>query len=162
MRWLWILLAGYLLLVLEVGLLQHLRGLGTGPDLVLLFVIFLSLYGPVEDAAISGWVLGASKDALSGGTFGLYAVIFMTLAFFLSRIRSEIFLEYNRSHIVNAAIATLLAYGAVLLWHLSGGSPFLPMVGGLVGTCIWNAVLGPVFFHIFLKFSGPLETAKGA
>ncbi|MCD6405110.1 MAG: rod shape-determining protein MreD [Planctomycetes bacterium] len=160
MRWVWIIVIGLVLLVLEVGAASQLRGLGSGPDLMLLFAVFLSLYGPIEDAPLSGWLLGMAKDSMSAGTFGLYAVLFMVLSFFLSRIRADIFLEYNKSHIVNAALATLLVYTGASLWNWTQGSGILAMVPAVVGVSIWNALLAPLLFGVFFRFSRPLEALR--
>lgn len=159
-RWLWICIIGSALLVLEVGVVSRLRGLGEGPDLMLLFVVFLSLYGPVEDAPLSGWLLGIAKDGLSVGPMGLYAVLFMGLAFFLSRIRADIFLEYNKSHIANAGLATLLTYSCAGLWHWLGGTGAVSIVPAIVGVSVWNACLAPLMFRLFFGCSRVLETAR--
>ncbi len=160
MRWVWIIVIGLGLLALEVGVVPHARGLGSGPDLMLLFAVFLSLYGPIEDAPISGWLLGMAKDSMSAGTFGLYAVLFMVLSFFLSRIRADIFLEYNKSHIVNAALATLVVYTGASLWSWAEGSSILAMIPAAAGVCIWNALLAPLVFRLFFRFSRPLEVLR--
>lgn len=151
---------GFVLLVLEVGLVAHLRPLGGGPDLVFLFAVFLALYGPVEDAPLSGWFLGMGKDALSEGTFGLFAVLFMGITFFLSRIRGDIFLEYNKSHVVNAGLAAFVTYSAAGLWHCLEGADFPAMVVKELGVVVWTAALAPFAFRVFFRFSRLLETSR--
>lgn len=160
MRWFWICLIGFALLVIDVGAASHLRALAGGPDVVLLFAIFLALYGPVEDAPLSGWLLGITKDALSVGTFGLFAVLFMALCFFLSRIRADIFLEYNKSHIVNAGLATLACYLGAAVWHSIQGDPPGPVLASALMVAAWSALLAPVAFRLFFKCSRLLETAR--
>ncbi len=160
MRWVWIAAAGFVLLALEVGVAAHLKGFGGGPDLALLFVVFLALYGPLEDAPISGWVIGISKDMLSGGQVGLYAVLFMGLSFFLSRIRADIFLEYNKSHIVNCGIATLAVYLGAGAWYWVEGASIVGTAPLVLGVSVWNAALAPAAFWAFFKLSRALGTSR--
>ena len=160
MRWFWIVVLGLAVLALEMSLVSKMRGLGGGPDLLLLFVIFLSLYCPMEDAALSGWLLGLAKDSLSDGTFGLYAVLYMGLGFFLSRIRADIFLEYNVSHVANAAVSTMLVYLCVAVWRSMQGLPMFSMLPTIIGISVWNAVLAPAVFFVFFRFSRLLDAAR--
>lgn len=160
MRWFWVSLIGLVLLSVEVGSLANLRPFGGGPDLVLLFVIFLSLYGPADDAPISGWLLGLAKDCLSSGTFGLHAVIFMAVAFLLSRVRADIFLEYAKAHVVNAGSATLVVYLAAGLWRWFDGAAAAGTPGFVIGVTLWNALLAPAAFRVFFKFSRRLEAVR--
>ena len=159
MRWLWIILVGVGLLALDVGVVCELRGLGGGPDLMLLFVIFLALYGPMDDAPISGWLLGLAKDSLSTGSFGLYAVLYMAIAFFLSRVRADIFLEYNISHAVNAAVSTLVVYLGACFWHWTQDLGFAGMAPVALGVSLWNAALAPPVFYVLFRFSRLLDVA---
>ena len=160
MRWFWILIVGLVLLVLEVSVVAALRRFGGGPDLVLLFVVFLALYAPLEDAPLSGWILGMGKDALSAGPLGLYAVLFMGIAFFLSRIRADIFTEYNSSHMVNAGISTLLVCIGAALWHSLEGVPLSGLAASAAGVAVWSALLAPVVFRGLFLLSRPLEAAR--
>jgi len=159
-RWIWICALGFALLVVQVGAVVHLAPLGGGPDLVLLFVVFLALYGPVEDAPLSGWLLGAGRDALSGGAFGLFAVLFMALSFLLSRIRDDIFLEYNTSHVVNAALATLLVYLAAAGYHLLEGAAAGVVLPASLGVAAWNGALAVPAFWLFWRFARALRTPR--
>ncbi len=160
MRWVWIVVFGFALLAVEVGVISQLRPVAVGPDVVLLLAIFLAFYGPVEDAPLSGWLLGLGRDALSAGTMGLYAVLYMGLCFFLSRIRADIFLEYNKSHVVNAAFATFFCYLGSAAWHTLQGAPLGRAVLTALMVAGWNAALAPSAFWLFFNFSRPLETAR--
>jgi rod shape-determining protein MreD len=161
-RWFWIFLVAFCLLVLDVGVSVRLRGLGGGPDLMLLLVLFLALYGPLEDAPLSGWLVGISKDAASAGTFGLFAVLYMGLAFFVSRIRADIFTEYNKAHIVNAFIATLVVYASGAAWQWSQGADLSAAGGTVLGIAVWNALLAPAVFWALFRLSRPLKTVRRA
>jgi rod shape-determining protein MreD len=160
MRWFWTIAIGVALLAFEIGFVSNFRQLGGGPDFVLLFVIFLALYGPMDDAPISGWILGLAKDSLSDGVFCLYAVLYMALGFFLSRIRADIFLEYNTSHVVNAAASTLLVYVGVSFWHWTESGGFFSMLPVAFTVSLWNAFLAPLAFWFFFKFSRFLDAAR--
>jgi len=159
-RWFWIVLTGYALLVLEVSVVPVFRQMGGGPDLMLLFVIFLSLYGHVDDAPIVGWFLGLAKDSLSTGPFGLYAVLFLAAAFILSRIRSDIYLESGKAHAANAGVATLFVYLANCFWRWSEGGDLGAMVPVAIGVAIWNAAVAPLAFGIFLRYGRRMGASR--
>jgi len=159
-RWIWTFVVGLFLLGFQMGVVSVLRPLGGGPDFLLLFVIFLSLYGPMDDAPIAGWLLGFAKDCLSVGTLGLYAVLYMAISFFLSRIRADIFLEYNVSHAFNAAVSTFVVYLGASLWHSLDGAPLGAMVLTSAGVALWNGVLAPLVFRLFFKFGRVLNTSR--
>ena len=160
MRWFWTFIIGLLLLAVQMGVISKLAVPAGGPDLLLLFVIFLALYGPMDDAPISGWLLGLAKDSLSAGTFGLYAVLFMALAFVLSRIRADIFLEYNISHAFNAALSTFFVYLGAGVWHSLDGGGILAMMPVVVGVAVWNGVLAAPAFYVFFRFSRLVNAAR--
>lgn len=160
MRWFWIAAVGFLLLVFDVGAVSHLRDAWTGPDLMLLFAIYLALYGPIEDAPLSGWMLGFAKDLLSTGTLGLYAVLFLTVSFFLSRVRTDIFTETIRARAINGGIGTLVVYLAAAGWRWTQGYAFADMLPEVFLTAAWNAALAPVVFHLFSKWWRRLKVPR--
>ena len=143
-----------------MGVVSHLRDVWTGPDLLLVFAIFLSLYGPVEDAPISGWLLGFAKDLLSTGSLGLYAVLFLAVSFFLSRIKTDIFTETIRAHAINALLGTLAAYLAAAAWRWTQGYAFADMLPEVFSTAVWNAAVAPVAFYVFFKWSRRLRVSR--
>lgn len=160
MRWVWVFFIGLLLLAVEIAVISRMRGLGGGPDLVLLFVIFLALYCPMDDAPLSGWLLGLAKDSLSTGTFGLYAVTYMAVAFILSRMRADIFLEYNISHVANAAASTLFVYVVAAVWEATQGMSMGAMFPTVIGVTVWNAVIAPGVFFVLFRFSRFLDAVR--
>lgn len=160
MRWFCFALTGLLLVVLEVSVVPILRPMGGGPDLTLIFVIFLALYGPVDDAAISGWVLGFMKDSLSTAPFGLYSVTFLCVGFFLSRVRSDIFTESMKAHAANAGIVTLVVYMCACAWRSLDGGQFASMVPVAVGVSLWNAAFAPLAFGVFFRYARLLEASR--
>jgi rod shape-determining protein MreD len=159
-RWFWIVLAGFILLVLDVAAMPPLRLIGGGPDLALLLVIFLALYAPVDDATIAGWLIGLMKDSLSTGPFGVYTVTFMCVGFFLSRVRSDIFTESMPAHAANAGAATLAAYMCVCAWRWMDGSIFAAMAPTAVGVALWNAAFAPLVFGVLFRFGRRLGASR--
>lgn len=160
MRWFWTLLLGAALLVLDVSVGAQLRALWGGPDFLLIFVVFLSLYCPADDAPIAGWLLGLAKDCLSAGPFGLYAVLFLCLAFFVSRIRADIFTETGKAHMVNTGLATLMVYTGAVLWMWTIGGGGVSLFRAAMGRVAWNALLAPFMFRLFFRFSAGLGASR--
>ena len=60
--------------------------LGAKPDLLLIFLAFLSFKYGSFNGVIYGFIIGLMQDVVSNSTFGSYAIIFLILGFFNSRI----------------------------------------------------------------------------
>ena len=125
------------------------------PDVFLLLVIFLCLDVDRHQAMFAAWITGLWRDVSSAGRLGFYAFLFMAAAFFVIKIRDEIFknkyftrmlLIFFVSMAVNcmAVVYTLLVFN----YRLSTGF-FL----SVLLLSLYNVVVTPVVLPIFSRLS---------
>ena len=74
MRWLTFILLTCVLLTVQSVIVPRMTVLGAGPDLLLIFAIFLALFGRPREAILGAWLLGIAADLLSIERFGLMAI----------------------------------------------------------------------------------------
>ena len=67
--------------------------LGAKPDLLLIFLAFLSFKYGSFNGVIYGFIIGLMQDVVSNSTFGSYAIIFLNIGFFLGFFNSRIFVR---------------------------------------------------------------------
>src|SRR5581483_1444777 len=76
MQTFFVILAGWILAVLESTALYPLRVMGAGPDLVLVSVTFYALEGGATGGAWAGFLMGLLVDCFSGLPFGYHTLIY--------------------------------------------------------------------------------------
>ena len=80
--------------------------LGAKPDLLLIFLVFLSFrYGSFE-GIIYGFFIGIMQDIVSSSTFGSYAIIFLNIGLVVGFFNSRIFIK----QIAAGIFITLIGY----------------------------------------------------
>lgn len=67
--------------------------LGAKPDLLLIFLAFISFKYGSFNGVIYGFLIGLIQDVVSNSTFGSYAIIFLNIGFFLGFFNSRIFIR---------------------------------------------------------------------
>ena len=76
------------------------------PDLLLIFLAFLSFKYGSFNGVIYGFIIGLMQDVVSNSTFGSYAIIFLNTGFFLGFFNSRIFVR----QITAGIFITLVGY----------------------------------------------------
>jgi len=134
------------------------------PDLLLIVVVFLSLYAPSNTAIAAGWVLGACADLMTIERFGLIAFSYGLTAMIVTSLREYLF----RYRVVTQVAVTLTACLLVrtgwtmychMLYEPSG--PLLRdwLISGLVASA-YTAALAPFAFRVLLRMGRPLGIAR--
>ena len=80
--------------------------LGAKPDLLLIFLAFLSFKYGSFNGVIYGFIIGLMQDVVSNSTFGSYAIIFLNIGLFLGFFNSRIFVR----QITAGIFITLVGY----------------------------------------------------
>lgn len=119
MRWLAVLIIGYLLLGVELGLRDGLRmgtgGVGAAPSIVLPFVVFVALHAPTLPALWTAILMGLSIDLTTqrGGEalviFGPNALGYLLAAYFVLIIRGIMIRRNPWVLVVLSVLASLLS-----------------------------------------------------
>lgn len=98
-------------IVLQTSILPLVPLLDRFYDLVLPFILFLSLYRPVSESVVSLLAAGCLMDALSGGPAGLYVTGYLWI--YLALIWLVRFL-----HLYDSILLPFVVAGSALLQHL--------------------------------------------
>ncbi|HEV2244937.1 MAG TPA: rod shape-determining protein MreD, partial [Streptosporangiaceae bacterium] len=94
-------------LVLQLTVVNRLPLPGTGPDLVLLTVVTLSLCGGPAAGAVTGFGAGLALDIAPPGSYllGEYALVFCVVGYLCGRLRGSV----NHSALLTIALAMAAA-----------------------------------------------------
>lgn len=82
--------------------------LGAKPDILLVFLSFIAFrYGSFE-GTIYGFLIGIVQDAISSGIFGINALIFLNIGFFVGFFNNRMFSKQVAVGIFIAIVASLI------------------------------------------------------
>ncbi len=139
--------------VLQGSLLFYIEVESCAPDLFLMLVIFLALYADKEQALLCAWIAGLGKDISTAGRLGFYAFLFMAAAFFIIRIRDEI---YKEEHFTRMFLVFFVTMGIHLVaviyasfffnYRLSRGFAL-----SILLLSVYNLIATPVMISLFEK-----------
>ena len=171
MRYCFYIGTGLLLLIVQTTVLTYSNAIGGIYDLLIPFVIFLSICLPVRECLPFILILGFIVDNLSGSPFGLY----MTFYFWLF-VGMRWIIKYLRAG--NKVFLSLIVITAVLIENIMvmGIFAFLGPTGQLpaeaskniVLQIVWALVTGPLFLfsllaiskHFNIQLNGTSSTSK--
>ncbi|MDO6993835.1 rod shape-determining protein MreD [Brachyspira innocens] len=89
--------------------------LGAKPDLLLIFLVFISFRYGSFDGIIYGFIIGLLQDIVSSGTFGSYAIIFLNIGFFVGFFNTRIFIKQIAAGIFVTLVGYLIKIIALFL-----------------------------------------------
>ena len=116
MRWLAYFILAYVMLGLQLGLRASLDVRGTGPDLLLLVVVFVALNAPRDEAMLGSFLLGAMKDLVDLQPMGLYALTYGCVALIASSVGQLAYRGHPLTQMFMTFITGLVA-GFILIVH---------------------------------------------
>ncbi len=164
MRWLAFAILSLIVLTLQTTVAPRIGLNSARPDLLLIVVVFMSLYAPPSHAIAAGWILGVCADLMTIERFGLISFSCGLSSWIISSIREYLF----RYRVVTQAVVTLTAClfvrtGWMLYYHNlyepSGPLPRDWLINGLVASA-YTAVLAPFAFGLLLRMARPLGIAR--
>jgi rod shape-determining protein MreD len=83
-------LVGVVFLVWETTAQTWISPRGFGPNLSLLYVIYMGLFTPLTSGAVIVTLFGFLYDGVTGGFFGLYTGIFLAVFFITALLRQQL------------------------------------------------------------------------
>jgi rod shape-determining protein MreD len=167
MRWISFFILGYLSVGLQSGIAHAVDWNGSGPNLVLIAMVFIAMNAPRDVALLGSLTLGFMQDLSSQDTMGLYAFSYGMAAMFVITTKQAISRQHVLSHFsltLSAGIMTAVIFGIHGWIHPPGpaaisadGDPlppvhlaFLP----LFYTAIYSAILGIFILSIMQRIRG--------
>jgi len=165
-----LLLAGILLLILQTTWLSFSPVQRIRPDLLLIFTLYLAFLFPPFLGGILAFFMGYLMDLFSGNTLGLYAFS-RTLVFFATQfLKERFYLEGFSFQFLFAFIFSILE-GGLLLVLINGLDPvsfenlYLSLLTFLLPQSFCTGLAAPFLFLLFKKgtsllFSQPEQGIK--
>ena len=169
MRWITFLILLYIMAALQVS---HLFAFPDGghafwPSILFLpdLAIFYALFAAEPAAPLCGLICGIAFDLANAELIGTNAVALALVAFIVMKIRLSIF----RDHAVSQALITLLALLLFTLlnaiFRLILGAPldghsFWIHIGHLAADSVYSAIVAPILFWLFFRFTPLLGFTK--
>ncbi|MDP9173387.1 MAG: rod shape-determining protein MreD [Planctomycetota bacterium] len=164
MRWISFFILAYVVLGLQTGISAAMQWRGSGPNLVLLAVVFIAINAPRDVALLGSFILGAMQDLCTQGTMGLYALSYGLVAMFVVTAQQAVYREHPLTHFSMTLIAGLMTAGVLYIhdWLRPPGAarvtdagqhlaavryPLLPMIY----TAVYTALLGVVVLGLLQR-----------
>jgi rod shape-determining protein MreD len=156
-----LLLAGILLLILQTTWLSFFPIQRIRPDLLLIFTLYLAFLFPPFLGGILAFFMGYLMDLFSGNTLGLYAFS-RTIVFFATQfLKERFYLEGFSFQFLFAFIFSILE-GGLLLVLINGLDPvsfenlYLSLLTFLLPQSFCTGLASPFLFLLFKKGSSLL------
>lgn len=162
MRWITIIFFIVLLGLIQNSFLRVISVEGIGPDLLLLFALYLGLYGRREDVVVGCWFAGMCKDFFTMGPIGVFAALFLIFGLLLARMREAVFKDHPLTQMILVFLAVLFL-NIIFLIPLSiyfRLKNFPLILTQAVCVALYSALLVPLCFTLFAKLRGVLGIKK--
>ncbi len=149
MFWFLLIVINIFLINLSVGASRHLHVFGVYPDVILLFSIYVALFGYRRRAMEASWICGVLKDIAFGTFFGINTVLFVWCGYIILKCRDNIFREHPITHfLLNLVIIGMVTYITTLA-ETGLASPGMAF-SIAIRTSLLSAAIAP-FFYAALK-----------
>jgi rod shape-determining protein MreD len=151
-----LLLAGILLLILQTTWLSFFPIQRIRPDLLLIFTLYLAFLFPPFFGGILAFFMGYLMDLFSGNTLGFYTFS-RTLVFFATQfLKERFYLEGFSFQFLFAFIFSILE-GGILLMLINGlepvsfGTLYVSLFAFLLPQSFFTGLVAPFLFLLFQK-----------
>ena len=163
MNWVVYALVLCMLLVAQTTIAPHVALLGSAPNWLLTFVVFLGLFAPAREALIGAFAAGVAADLLSIERFGVLALGYILAAYLVLSIRDYVFRQSTTTQfVVTMAVCLILQFGWMLYHRVvySGGpSIALEIVRDVFFHAVYTAVWSVPLHRILMGMCGALGIA---
>ncbi len=155
-RFLLLLLAGILLLIVQTTWLSLLPIQRIRPDFLLIFTLYLAFLFPPTLGGILAFLMGYLMDLFSGNALGFYAFS-RTLVFFVAQFfKGRFYLEGFSFQCLFAFIFSILEGGLILmlinaLQSIPVGNLYFSLFTSLLPQSILTGLASPLLFFLFQK-----------
>lgn len=143
---------GFFIIILQNSIINYLSVFGMTINIVLIYLVLISLYLDELESGIIGAILGIILDASVGGIFGANALIFFVIAYMVSYIKDKVYKE-SPIIIFTIILGTTFIYCGVsfLLARLLYNVYTLTSIIKILLVPIINSLVGILVYKIFKK-----------
>ncbi|MCP4650055.1 MAG: rod shape-determining protein MreD [PVC group bacterium] len=140
----------YLVLVFQASLISCISLGSVKPDLVLLLVIFFSLYRGLRQGMYCGMILGLGVDVLSGGIVGINSLILGSVGFFCGLLSDRLYKNHFLTKILVPCTASI--FSIISYYILASNFYRLPLFFDNIFIIFSSIVYTSLASLVFLKF----------
>ncbi|MFH1776796.1 MAG: rod shape-determining protein MreD [Candidatus Omnitrophota bacterium] len=144
-----------ILAVVQSSFFNYFTFLSMRPNLVLIFIIYFTMYTRLKVAVCISILGGIILDLFSVGIFGISAIAYSGVAVGLNKIAAHI----NRESILAQMIITMVAvissdliYYLMIKIFMPQVEFYSPILRIILPTAVISAFLTPILFEIFRRF----------
>ncbi|PLX32801.1 MAG: rod shape-determining protein MreD [Clostridiales bacterium] len=143
--------------MLQTTLLQHIRIFGVLPNLAIALVVVFSVRLKMPMGICAAAAGGILQDLFFSPAFGMYTLIYLTVAFSVSAISGNFFEDSSATPIIMIAFATICQYLMMIVIYYFAGMQFnlsAIFLRMLLPELLMNAVLCWALYKIFGRILG--------
>mgnify|MGYP001018766919 CR=1 FL=1 len=147
---------GFFIIILQNSIINYLSVFGMTINIVLIYLVIISLYLDELESGIIGAVLGIILDSSVGGLFGSNGLIFFGLAYMVSYIKDKVYKE-SPIMIFTIILGTTFIYCGIsfllarVLYKTIYNVCQLTSIIKIVVVPIINSLIGILVYKIFKK-----------
>jgi len=160
-RFLLFLAAGFVAVLLQATLLDHLPLGGLKPDLLLIIVLYIGFFLPSNEGAVLSFALGYVQDLFAGHLIGLFTLMRVTAWLAAKLMSGMLNLRSVFAQTIFVAIYSIADYFIMTgVLRLFGGAEYpLPAAGSAIWkTALLNAAAAPIVITTLLRIEKRLST----
>ena len=145
---------GIFIIIIQNSIINYLSIFGMTINLVLIYLVIISLYLEELESGIIGAILGIILDSSVGGVFGSNALILFALSYMVSYMRDKVYKESLVMIFTIILISTLIYCGcsfllAKNLYNVCNFTSIIkiivvPILNSLVGLLIYKVFRNPI------------------
>ncbi len=139
MRWIPVLVLAYVAIGIQTGVGGEVRVHGFGPNLGLLVVVFVSLFGPREPALLACLLIGAMQDLATQQAPGLFALSYGIVGWLIVGMQNVVYREHPLTHTTLVLLGGIVCAGVIWIHGRLAGPRVSVLL--LLGTAVYTAVL---------------------
>lgn len=145
-------LLGLLLVIIENSIFNYIDIFGMSLNLILIYIVFISLYQDSLEGGIVALIVGLTKDVTVGGVLGINALILFAVAYTIGHMREKMYKDSYSSIAFLVVIATifdsLLNIAISSIVYNSYGILTLAIKGLLLAPAL-NGVASLILYRLF-------------
>ena len=146
-------LLAYITIIIQASVLDYFSFRMMKPDLVLLLVIFFSLYNGVRRGIYCGIFLGLFVDALSAGILGINAFVLGLVGGVCGLLKERVYTTHLLTRVLVSFIAGI---GSIIVYYILAVNFYqLPAVmenfGHFLGVIIYTTLINIIFVELIEK-----------
>jgi rod shape-determining protein MreD len=146
--------------LLQTTLLQHIRVFGAIPNLALVLVVVFSIRYEISIAICAAVAGGLLQDFFFSPAFGIYMLIYLTIAVSVSAISGNFFEESGVTPIVMMVFSTVCQYVMMIVIYYFAGMQF-DLFAIILRMIIPELALNIAFCWVAYKFVGNIIVKYG-